>query len=123
MFDFYNSDWFNISLEILFLLFIGYDLRRYVQTRKREYIVNVLLTFGFFIWAFIPFYHKYFTWNDSAKNELLQTCTQEHNSSYCTCIDDKVFKEYSFDSYQQVDYKKDEDFLEFIQEAKEECRE
>jgi len=38
LFDFLSSDWFNIGLEIFFVLLISYDLKKYFQTRKREYI-------------------------------------------------------------------------------------
>ena len=61
MFDFYESDWFTITLEVVFLIFIVYDIKRYFETKKREYLLNITLTLGFFIWAFIPFYNKYFT--------------------------------------------------------------
>lgn len=48
MFAFYESDWFTITLEILFMLFIVYDTRRYLQTRKREYLLNIVLAVAFF---------------------------------------------------------------------------
>jgi len=121
MFDFYESDSFTITLEIIFLIFIIYDIKRYIETKKREYIFNIVLTFGFFIWAFIPFYNKYFTWQEIDKKQLLLTCTSEHNATYCECMDDKVFKEYSLKTYNELDIKKDADFLEFIQESEKEC--
>ncbi len=121
--QFYESDWFTIILEIIFLIFIVYDIKRYIITRKKEYITNIVLTLGFAIWAFIPFYNKYFLWQDSDKAELIATCTKEHNTSYCECIDDKIFKEYTLEDFKNIDQANDEDYLEFMIEMKEECSE
>ncbi len=123
MFDFYESDWFTITLEVVFLIFIVYDIKRYFETKKREYLLNITLTLGFFIWAFIPFYNKYFTWQEIDKAELLSTCKAEHNATYCGCMDDKVFKEYSLKSFKALDTKQDKDFLEFVKESEKECLE
>jgi len=122
MFAFYNSDAFTITLEILFLLFIAYDTKRYVETKKREYLFNIILTIGFFFWALVPFYNKYFTWQEPQKEVLLERCVVEHNSSYCECMDDAIFKEYDFNDYQILDHKNDADYLEFYEEADTECR-
>ena len=121
--QFYESDWFTIILEIIFLIFIVYDIRRYVVTRKKEYITNIVLTLGFAVWAFIPFYNKYFLWQDSDKAELIAACTKEHNASYCECIDDKIFKEYTLEDFKKIDQANDKDYLEFMTEMKEECSE
>lgn len=121
MFAFYESDWFTITLEILFLLFIAYDTKRYFETRKREYLLNILLAVVFFFWALIPFYNKYLTWDEAAKTALITECSNEHNTSYCSCLEDKVFKEYDFESYRKIE-KTDEDLLEFLQESDKECR-
>ncbi len=123
MFDFYESDWFTITLEVVFLIFIVYDIKRYFETKKREYLLNITLTLGFFIWAFIPFYNKYFTWQERDKAELLSTCKAEHNATYCECMDDKIFKEYSLKSFKALDTKQDKDFLEFVKESEKECLE
>ena len=53
MFDFLDSDWFNISLQIVFLLLMYYDVKKYMQTRKKEYIFNIVTTIGFAIWMLI----------------------------------------------------------------------
>lgn len=121
MFDFLDSDWFIIGLEIVFLLFIGYDAWKYIQTRKREYIMNIVLAIGFAIWVLYPFYTKYYQWEDSEKSMLDKSCLSEHNASYCACIDDKIFKEYDAQTYSKLDIKNDKDFLEFLKESEEEC--
>lgn len=121
MFDFYESDWFTITLEIIFLIFILYDIKRYVETKKREYLINILLTFGFFIWAIVPFYNKYFTWQDSDKAKLQAHCTQEHNSSVCECLDDKIFKEYDLKSFLTLQKSKDKELSEFLETSKKIC--
>ena len=122
MFAFYESDWFTIILEILFLLFIAYDTKRYFQTGKREYLINIVLAIVFFFWALVPFYNKYYSWQDVDKESLLTQCIQEHNQTYCTCRDDKIFKEYDFESFKDLEKQKDEDYLEFIEEVDKECR-
>jgi len=122
MFAFYESDWFTIVLEILFLLFIAYDTKRYFQTGKREYLINIVLAIVFFFWALVPFYNKYYSWQDVDKESLLTQCIQEHNQTYCTCRDDKIFKEYDFESFKDLEKQKDEDDLEFIEEVDKECR-
>ena len=89
MFGFYESDWFTITLEVLFLIFIAYDAKKYFETRKREYLINIALAVGFFVWAFIPFYNKYYTWQDNDKSIMIEKCSAEFNASYCECLDDK----------------------------------
>ncbi|OHE21243.1 MAG: hypothetical protein A2525_08965 [Sulfurimonas sp. RIFOXYD12_FULL_36_11] len=120
MFDFLDSDWFVISLEIVFLLFIIYDAKKYFETKKKEYITNIVLTLGFFIWAFIPFYNSYMTWSEDKKHELISECKKENNETLCQCLDEKIFKEYSFEDFKSLD-KNSSDFNEFIKETKEEC--
>ena len=120
MFDFLDSDWFIISLEIVFLLFIAYDAKKYFETKKKEYITNIVLTLGFFIWALIPFYNSYMTWSEDKKHELISECKKENNETLCQCLDEKIFKEYSFEDFKSLD-KNSSDFNEFIKETKEEC--
>ncbi len=122
MFAFYESDWFTIVLEILFLLFIAYDTRRYFQTGKREYLINIVLAILFFFWALVPFYNKYYSWQDVDKESLLTQCIKEHNQTYCSCRDDMIFKEYDFESFMALEKQKDEEYLEFIEEVDKECR-
>ncbi len=122
MFAFYESDWFTITLEILFLLFIIYDTKRYFETKKREYLLNIALTIGFFFWALVPFYNKYYSWQDRDKVSLIKDCVVEHNQSYCDCLDDKVFKEYSFEGFKHLNRTKDKDYLEFFSDVDKECR-
>lgn len=120
MFDFLDSDWFIISLEIVFLLFIAYDAKKYFETKKKEYITNIVLTLGFFIWALIPFYNSYMTWSQDQKQDLISECKKENNETLCQCLDEKIFKEYSFEDFKSLD-KNSSDFNEFIKETKEEC--
>ncbi|NOQ31228.1 MAG: hypothetical protein GQ570_08910 [Helicobacteraceae bacterium] len=120
MFSFFSSDEFIIALEVVFLLFIAYDAKRYFETRKREYIFNIVLTFGFFIYAAIPFYNKYYTWSDKAQQKLLSECLIENNTSVCECLDDMIVKEYNFSSYQELNKL---DLTSFVNETKKECLE
>jgi len=120
MFDFLQSDWFNITLEIIFLLLIGWDIKRYLETRKREYILNIVLTIGFAVWALYPYYNSYIEWSDEEKKSLLQHCDQEQNATLCRCIDDAIFKNFTHAEYVAKD-KNGSAFLEFLKEAKEEC--
>ena len=120
MFDFLSSDCFNITLEIVFVILISYDIKKYFQTKKREYIVNAVLTIGFAIWALYPYYNSYVGWEDKQKQELISTCQDLNNSKLCECVDDRIFKEYTFDEYKILD-KNGSDYKDFLKEAKEEC--
>ncbi|MDQ7044986.1 MAG: hypothetical protein Q9M32_03615 [Sulfurimonas sp.] len=120
MFDFLDSDWFIITLEVIFLIIIIYDVKKYIETKKREYITNIVLTLGFAIWTLYPMYISYFGWEDSQKSEMLSTCTDSNNSTLCTCVDDAIFKEYTYDEYKVVD-KNSSDYIEFIKDTKEDC--
>ena len=120
MFDFLDSDWFNISLEIIFLILIIWDIRRYIQTKKKEYIFNIIATIGFGIWALYPYYNSYIKWSDKEKKELISHCEVEKNSTICKCVDEAIFKEYSFDEYKNLD-KNSTEYLEFLLQAKNEC--
>lgn len=120
MFDFLDEDWFVISLEIVFLLFIFYDAKKYFQTQKKEYLTNIALTIAFFIWTAIPFYNSYITWNDGEKLKVNTVCLSENNETLCKCLDESIFKEYSYEAYQALD-KNSSDYLEFVKETKEDC--
>lgn len=120
MFDFLDSDWFIIGLEIAFLIFIAYDIKKYVQTKKNEYIINVVFTFVFFIWAAIPFYNKYITWGEDKKTMFVQECVKENNETVCGCLSDAVFKEYSLNAYNHTD-KNSTEHKKFLKDSKEEC--
>ena len=122
MFAFYESDGFTITLELLFLLFVVYDAKRYFETKKREYLINIVLTVVFFFWALVPFYNKYYAWQDNDKASLMNSCLNEYNQSYCTCLDDKIFKEYSFDDFKALDREKDAEYMEFFEDVDKECR-
>jgi len=118
MFGFLNSDWFNISLEIVFLLFAFYDIKQYMLTKKKEYITNVVLTLVFFIWTAIPYYNSYVTWNQESKDEQQHLCLQEDNATVCECVNDALFKEFTYETYQTMAENEKE---KFFKESKEEC--
>ena len=120
MFDFLDEDWFIITLEIVFLILIVYDIKKYIETKKKEYITNTILTFGFAIWTLYPMYNSYFGWEDEQKQKMLVTCNDTNNTKLCNCIDEKIFKEYIYDEYKILD-KNSSDYKEFIKDAKEEC--
>lgn len=120
MFDFLESDWFVIGLEILFVLLISYDVKRYRETKKREYVVNILLTVVFAIWTLYPFYTSYFGWEDEEKRELLSHCGDSKDTKLCSCIDEAMFKTYTFQEYKNLD-KNSTQFTEFLQETMEDC--
>ena len=120
MFDFLDSDWFNIGLEGVFLVMISYDVKKYIQTKKREYLTNIVLTIGFAIWALYPYYNSYIGWQESQKQEMLSSCKSIKNKKLCTCVDDAIFKEYSYDEYKSQD-KNSTEYQDFIKETKEDC--
>ncbi len=118
MFDFLDSDWFIITLEIVFVILIAYDVKQYMKTKKKEYITNIALTLGFAIWTLYPMYKSYFGWNDSQKTHLLSTCQDDKNKTLCKKVDDAIFKNYTYDEYKVLD-KNSTEFKEFIKETKE----
>lgn len=120
MFDFLDSDWFIITLEIVFLILIIYDVRRYMETKKGEFIVNIILTIGFAIWTLYPYYNSYIGWEEEQKEIMISSCNSERNTTLCRCIDNAIFKNYSYEEYKAVD-KNSSDYKEFFQEAKEDC--
>jgi len=117
MFDFLDSDWFNIGLEIIFLVLVTYDIKTYLQTKKREYLTNIILTIGFAIWTLYPYYKSYFCWNEIQKSEILKNC-DNNDTKLCRCIDDTIFKTYSYDEYKKLTKK---EYEEFLKESKEDC--
>ena len=121
MFDFLSSDWFTLGLEVVFLIFIVYDIKKYNENKNKEYLINIILTIGFFIWTIIPFYNSYITWEDKDKSELIKSCEKENNSTLCNCLSDSIFKEYQHKDYEKIEHKTDKDYLEFIKDTKEEC--
>ncbi|WP_297444055.1 hypothetical protein [Sulfurimonas sp.] len=122
MFDFLDSDWFNIGLEVVFIILISYDVKKYFETKKREYIINIVLTIGFAIWALYPYYTSYVGWEESQKEKMISTCDKEdaNTTKLCKCIDDALFKGFTHDEYIALD-KNGSEYQEFIKEAKEDC--
>jgi len=121
VFDFLDSDWFNITLEVVFVILVSYDIKKYIQTKKKEYLTNIVLTIGFAIWALYPYYNSYVGWDDEQKKEMLSNCKGDENSTkLCRCIDDATFKNYMYDEYIKLD-KNSSEYKEFLEDAKEEC--
>jgi hypothetical protein len=118
--DFLDSDWFNIGLEIVFLILISYDIKKYFETKKREYIVNIVLTVGFAIWVLYPYYKSYYGWDETQKQEMISTCVDANNTKLCTCVDEAIFKEYVYDEYKVLD-KNSSEYKEFLKDTKGEC--
>ena len=120
MFDFLDSDWFNIGLEVVFILLISYDLKKYFDTRKREYIINIVLTIGFAIWALYPYYNSYVGWEEEQKKVMISHCADTNDTKLCKCLDEATFKTYTHDEYIALD-KNASEYQEFIKETSEEC--
>ena len=120
MFDFLDSDWFNIGLEVVFVLLISYDIKKYFQTKKREYLVNIVLTIGFAIWALYPYYTSYVGWQEGQKKVMLSHCGDTNDTKLCTCLDESTFKNYTHDEYIVLD-KNTTDYKEWYKETKEDC--
>ena len=118
MFDFLDSDWFVITLEIIFVILIVFDIKKYKETKKKEYITNIVLTIGFAIWTLYPMYKSYFGWQETQKVEMLSTCNSDENQTLCKQVDDAIFKNYTYEEYKVLD-KNSTEFKEFIKETKE----
>ncbi len=123
MFDFLDSDWFIIGLEIVFIVLISYDIYKYVKTKKRQYIINIVLTLGFAVWTLLPFYTKYYEWNDKDREEMIKRCLKNGTERYCGCLENMIFKEYDEKKYKKIDKENDIEYIEFMNESKKECLE
>lgn len=91
-----------------------------MATKKREYIINIVLTVGFAIWTLYPYYNSYVGWEDAQKREMLSTCKDTNDTKLCTCLDDALFKGFVYEEYKKLD-KNSTEYKEFLQEAKEDC--
>ena len=120
MFDFLDSDWFNIGLQIVFVLLIYYDIKKWRVTKKKEHIFNIVLTVGFGIWALYPYYTSYMGWKDEQKSMMLSQCKDANNTKLCRCLDTAAFKEYTYKEYMQLD-KNSTQYKDFLKDAKEDC--
>ncbi|MBC8237195.1 MAG: hypothetical protein H8E76_03105 [Helicobacteraceae bacterium] len=123
MFDFLDSDWFIITLEIVFVILIAYDIKKYIETKKKEYITNIVLTLGFAIWTLYPMYTSYFGWEDKQKQEMLLACNEMKDvnaTKLCNCVDETIFKNFTYKEFSQKDTNSKE-YQEFMKEAKEDC--
>ena len=120
MFDFMDEDWFIITLEVVFLILIIYDVKKYRLTRKKEYLTNIVLTIGFAIWTLYPMYKSYFGWEESQKVHMLSTCQDANDTKLCKCVDDAIFKGFVYEEYIAMD-KNSTEFKEFLKDAKEDC--
>ena len=119
MFDFLDNDIFVIVLNIAFLIFIIYDYKKYQATKQKMLLFNIALTIGFAIWVMVPFYNKYFTWDESHIHKLTLECS-EANETLRDCIVDTTIKSYTLESFQSED-KNSSDYQEFLQECRKEC--
>lgn len=119
MFDFLDNDIFVMVLNVVFLVFIIYDFRKYQQTKQKMFLVNIAITIGFAIWVMIPFYNKYITWQDKDIQTLTQNC--EDNKSLCDCLTDSTIKNYDYESYVLED-KNSSHYREFFKENLQECQ-
>jgi hypothetical protein len=115
-----DSDWFNIGLEVFFVLLISYDIKKYIVTKKKEYITNIVLTLAFAVWALYPYYNSYVGWDETQKQEMISTCKDSNDTKLCECVDDLIFKEFTYEEYISID-KNSSDYQEFLKEAKEDC--
>ena len=120
MFDFLDIDWFIVTMEIIFLILIIYDIRQYIRTKKKEYIGNIVLTFAFAVWTLYPMYISYFGWEESQKQEMLVVCNDSNDTKLCNCVDESIFKEYTHNEYKALD-KNSKEYVEFMKETKEDC--
>lgn len=120
MLDFLDSDWFNIGLEIIFVILISYDIKKYIQTKKKEYLTNIVLTLGFAIWTLYPFYKSYLCWEDEQKQSMLLVCNDSNDTKLCNCIDETIFKSYTFEEFSKID-KNSKEYSEFLKDTKEDC--
>jgi hypothetical protein len=120
LFDFLDSDWFNIGIQIVFIILISYDVKKYFETRKREYIFNIVFTIGLAIWALYPYYNSYVGWQEEQKTLMLSHCKDTNDTKLCRCMDDATFKNYTYDEYIVLN-KNSEDYKEFLSDAKEDC--
>ena len=118
MFDFLDSDWFVITLEIVFITLISFDIKKYIETKKKEYITNIILTLGFAVWTLYPMYNSYFGWQEQQKKEMISVCENDDNQTLCKMIDDSIFKNYTYEEYMALD-KNSTEFKEFIKETTE----
>ena len=118
MLDFLDSDWFIITLEIVFVTLLAYDIKKYIQTKKKEYITNIVLTLGFAIWTLYPMYLSYFGWEEEQKKEMISSCENDENQTLCRKVDDAIFKNYTYEEYKKTDINSTQ-FKEFIEETKE----
>ena len=123
MFDFLDSDWFIIGLEIVFITLISYDAYKYVKTKKRQYIFNIVLTLGFAIWTLYPFYTKYYEWNDADRDKMMSECLANGSERYCGCLENEIFKEYDEETFKSLEDSEDLYFLEFMNETRKDCLE
>lgn len=118
MFDFLDNDIFVIVINIAFLIFIIYDIKKYKETQHKALLVNIALTLGFLVWVMIPFYNKYITWDKKDITLLSQSC--DVNATMCACLTDSIIKAYSFEGFTDIN-KQSSGYLEFLKESKKEC--
>lgn len=131
MFDFLENDYFIIVLEIVFAYFIITDTKKYLATKKKEFLIGAILSLGFFIYALIPFYNKYNNWEETQKMEVVNICKQkaydnniskENVENFCECYSDKIFKEYSYQKFNLLNIQREKELFEFQEESIKDCK-
>ena len=120
MFDFLDSDWFNILLQVGFVIALVYDVKKYKETQEFKYVFNIFTTIGFAIWILYPYYTSYTGWQEEQKIEMISHCSDTNNTKLCKCIDEATFKSYTHDEYMALD-KKSSEYAEWLADTKEEC--
>ena len=120
MFDFLDSDWFNILLQVGFVIALVYDVKKYKETQEFKYVFNIFTTIGFAIWILYPYYTSYTGWQEEQKTEMISHCSDTNNTKLCKCIDEATFKSYTHDEYMALD-KKSSEYAEWLADTKEEC--
>jgi len=120
LFDFLDSDWFNILLQVGFVIALVYDVKKYKETQEFKYVFNIFTTIGFAIWILYPYYTSYTGWQEEQKTEMISHCSDTNNTKLCKCIDEATFKSYTHDEYMALD-KKSSEYAEWLADTKEEC--
>lgn len=80
-----------------------------------------MITLGFAIWVLYPYYTSYVGWEDKQKQEMLSICKDSEDAKLCECLDEAIFKSYTYDEYKVQD-KNATEYNEFLKDAKEECQ-
>ncbi len=120
MFDFLDSDWFNITLQVGFVIALVYDIKKYKETQEFKYMVNIFTTIGFAIWMLYPYYTSYTGWQEEQKKVMITHCGDTNSTKLCKCIDEATFKSYTYEEYIALD-KRGSEYTKWLDDTKEDC--